>query len=242
MKPILLALLATLVLTAPASAAVRHAAPTGAGTECTSAQPCSLKTALTGAVKHDEVVLAAGEFAGGAQSFSIAVDIALRGAPGGGTRITFANGGDLSLYGPATQVRDLRVAGESNDLDGLFGLVNGGVAERVEVRATGTNATACFARSAVFTSVLCAASGQGARAFSAWENNGITKKAATTLRNSTFVARGTGSRGLDVTSVDGTVTTLQLHNTIALAMGTYLGLATDSMGGSAFALMTAHSN
>ena len=58
-----LALVAAGAVTSSASAATqRHAAPTGSGTACTSAAPCSLTEAVEAADDYDEVVVAPGDY------------------------------------------------------------------------------------------------------------------------------------------------------------------------------------
>src|SRR5262249_39393573 len=45
-----------------AAGAQRYASPTGSGTACTSASPCSISQAITGAAIGDEVTLASGDY------------------------------------------------------------------------------------------------------------------------------------------------------------------------------------
>src|SRR5215213_2261225 len=135
MKSTLLPLLAVLVWAAPASATVRHAATDGGGAGCTAVAPCSLNVALANLAKGDELVLGPGEYIR-AKGISIPVDVRIHGAPGGTTVIGFAPDASLGLYGPKTEVRDLRVIGHMTGIDGVFSLVNGGTAERVDVRVT----------------------------------------------------------------------------------------------------------
>lgn len=63
MPKVLGTLVVSLVLAAPAGAAVRYAGASGAGTGCSNFAPCSLKTAVEGAADNDEIIVKSGSYA-----------------------------------------------------------------------------------------------------------------------------------------------------------------------------------
>ena len=104
---------AVLVLTAPSAlAAVRYAAPTGAGASPCNPTPCSLAVAVNGANDGDQVVVAPGAYAV-KTGIKVTKAIDVGGQPGAAAPSVEDTG--LAVENPGAVLHDLRlgVAGET---------------------------------------------------------------------------------------------------------------------------------
>ncbi len=163
----------------PAAAADRYATPTGTGTGCTQEAPCSLPTAISGAVAGDEVFVVAdrGDYRLGS---GIRASVPVHGF-GGRARLVFSSGGLRMAAGSAA---DLYV--ESSSDDTAFALdSSAATATRIVARSASTG-HACFLLNATLTNSICWAGSAG--------DYGIELDGSNVLRN--------------VTAVGGTVTAI----------------------------------
>lgn len=204
-------------LAAPAqAAAVRYAAPTGSGTVCSNAAPCSLVTAVNNAASGDEVVVSYGTYDVGTTGLSnTQTNVNVHGAGTGASRpvINTSAAVGLELKGDGAKVADLTI----NHTGNLFGLnvfANGITVQRVEVHSTAPVACGLgyvgLARDSV-----CFTSGAGGVAVEDAWNSGT---GTLTLRNVTAVAVGAGSYGVRAAST-GSNTNLDVNARNVIAYG-----------------------
>lgn len=209
-----LTLALALMSAAPALAVERHASPTGSGSACTSAAPCTFAQAVSGAVAGDEVVVASGTHTVGASVIVNAMNLTVRG-PAAGPRPLLqwstASAG-LGLNVPAS-IRDLTFRGATTGITGLVRSSGGGsagtVLDRVVIDQTGTGYGMVTANWTVQNSAIRSA-GHGAIA-------------SGTMTGTTILAPGTDQWALRASSGFGdVVTSLVVRNSI-LRGGSGLG-------------------
>jgi hypothetical protein len=197
----------------PASAAIRYAAPGGTGADpCANpARPCSVYTAAAesaprSTIKAGDVVELApgtyhaeeeGEF-GYIPPVSLPEGVTVRGEPGRARPvIVVAKEGDSysSFYVPiGSEVADVEIRNR-HETNGSAIEISGGTVDRVVARSIGDNAIACRFDSGTLRNSACINS-EGGSAIGV--NNLATKGALTgTIRNSTLIATGPGSVGMD---------------------------------------------
>src|SRR5215212_1069276 len=194
-----LALAATLVVTAQASAATRWASPTGSGAEpCNSRFPCTLKNAVANAPNDgDEVVLRTGEYAIG-ETLTADKKLNIHGEPGkprprllptqsfsGQTLYLYGSGpGEFRLSRLEIQSKSaaLHVIGGPSFLQGLVLLGNGPGAAAALVEYDGVS---------VLRDTIARANGQGSVGVLAY-------RGPVHLRNVTAIATGSSAVGLKV--------------------------------------------
>lgn len=162
---------------AVASAAQRFAGAAGAGTACTSANPCSLAQAVSGAASGDEVLVAPGAYAAGTMTIPQGVDV--HGPVGGPAPVvTAAPSAAITVQG---RLADLAVRASTQ-----FAVKLSGLGERLDVRASGANTAMTLDRGAILRdSVVVTAGGNGAIAW--YSYNGRFD-----LRNVTAINTGVG--------------------------------------------------
>lgn len=129
LRVLLVALAAVAALpAASASASQRFAAPSGAGSVCSSAAPCALTTAFAGAVPGDEIVVGAGTYAPGV-ALDVPSGLDVHGAPGAADSTVI----DVTSLDVEGRVADLTLRSSSGPVLGLSGL-----GERLKILASGT--------------------------------------------------------------------------------------------------------
>jgi hypothetical protein len=207
-------------LAAPAHAAgQRYASPTGSGTACTSAAPCSIVTAINQASSGTEVILFPGTYNTGATTLSNGqTDIDVHGVVGR-PRPLINSSADygLMLTGSGAQLTDVAI----NHRGAVYGLnvfATGVVIDRVQVHSTG--AIACTAGiSGIARDLSCIDSAAGGIALDdSWGNNGRSRLTLT-LRNVTALATGVGSYGIRA-DASGSNTNLAVSGRNVIASGT----------------------
>ena len=185
-------LLAALALAPAAHAAQRYAAPTGSGTECAPAAPCSLKEAVSKAKTNDEVIVGGGTYA---PTEGIVNEIAASNL--------YVHG---DFGGPPPRV---------NSTAGAYAIAltgSGSRLEYLEVSNTGPAASSVLCGEGVTVErVRASSSGEGSM--------GIFGNGPCKVRDSIALATGTNSVGLTVASIIGGKT-LQVRNVTAIATGT----------------------
>jgi hypothetical protein len=200
-RPLLaaLALVASLAVTAQASATTRWASPVGSGAEpCNSHYPCTLKNAIENAPNDgDEVVLRTGDYTIG-QTLMVDKKLNIHGEPGtprprllptqafsGQTVYLYGNGpGEFRLSRLEIQSKSaaLHVIGGPSFLQGLVLLGNGPSAAAALFEYDGVS---------VLRDTIARANGQGAVAVFGY-------KGPVHLRNVTAIATGTNATALQV--------------------------------------------
>jgi Ca2+-binding RTX toxin-like protein len=180
---------ALLVTVSSAAAAQRFAAPTGSGAGCTSAAPCSIETAFSGAIDGDEIILSTGEYGPVSSILSLPSNGSAHGVQGQpAPRIHFASGNYLLLT-PASRASYLQVDGvtpaplQVDQPDA--------VADQVLSQASGNGACIVFGR---LIDSVCWTSAPGYPAFEAVANGNFSP----TLRNVTLEATGADGTGLSI--------------------------------------------
>lgn len=118
-----------LLAAAPASGAVRYAAPGAMGGSPCNPAPCGLVTAVTGANNGDQVVLAAGAYKL-ATTLAITKPIDVGGALGASTVVEFSGNNGIEVSHPGALLHDLRPVLSEPALANTVTL-NAGTVERV---------------------------------------------------------------------------------------------------------------
>lgn len=227
--------IATLALgTAAADAAQRYSTPSGAGSSCTSASPCSIVTAVNSSSAGDEVVVGPGTYTIATQLTSSAGNVTIHGAGGVPPLIRSSALNGLVLTGAGSAVRDLRIDG-TEAFNGLAVLGNSR-AERVDVRTSAL--AACGAGlGALIRDSLCLSTGANAAAVSLVSAG--TDLA--TLRNVTAVATDPTGAALLVDSPNNTTNTVDARNVIAQGTPTDIRTRTTATASTAVVAL-AYSN
>ena len=237
-------LLAAVMLALPASAqaGVRHASPTGTGSECSEFNPCLLETAVGGALAGDEIVVAPGTHALSA-ALTPTVPLTIHGTVGLPRPHIVAPTGSPALDSGATlSISDLTL--ESVDASSALTLAgDNSSAERVEAVATSSGGSAAIAMRpgngvVVRDSLLRASSPTDAEALFYQ----ATAPGSVTLRNVTAVASAPHSIGLDIFATAAAPTaSIEAVNVIADA-GIDLSASADPASTSAINLFNSNFN
>jgi hypothetical protein len=227
------------VLWAPASgaAATLYASPSGAGSACTSAGPCSLPTAVSSANGGDTVIVQSGTY-GFTSVISSTKGIAVTGTSPRPV-IEFSYNGQLQLSGAGATLRDVEVDGSAFGGDAFA--VTGGTVERVIGRSGGVmGAAGCgmYGDGSVIRDSLCVSSagpGLGLSAVGGADRETARNVTAIGASEGVFVGAGFFGSG---ESVNATIV-----NTIARATGSGgIDIAAVGTGGGMAAASVSHSN
>ncbi|MDQ1632912.1 MAG: hypothetical protein QOC80_2884, partial [Frankiaceae bacterium] len=131
---------------APANAAVRYATPTGAGTDCSAAAPCSLTTAIGSAPASSEIVVAPGSYGSTASPLAplrtaFVAGVSVHGVEGQDPPVIYATGPALQMRGASPTVANLHIEQVSTAAgqNGLEAQGAGTVVDRVYVHTVGIN-------------------------------------------------------------------------------------------------------
>jgi len=225
---LLVAVLVTASIVAPASAATRHAAPGGSGTECSPAAPCEVSQALAGANAGDEVVAHPGDYMASG-SVSVGQGVTLHGVAGEPRpRLLLSGGPSVILYQGAT-LRYVEVVQPANN-NAIYSLA--GNVDQAVVRATDVTFCGTTLQGGSIRNSIVVASGGG----TAICTTGSTQPLAVSYRNVTAIATGNGAAAIEARAAGpGGGANLDLVNVIARGgpNGAGLDLTTDSQGGPA---------
>lgn len=231
-----------LLAAAPASAAIRHAAPNGVGVACSSASPCSFGTATgPGVGAGDEVVLAAGDYpALTVQTTLPSFGVQIHGASRQNRAVLHLNGSGQVRVTGTSRLSDVDIASVSSNP--ALKLDSGGTGERLRIDATGGGSASGALEiydGTLGNSVLRATSAN-AKAAQTRPNGSVV---TATLRNVTIVATGTGAVGYSLAAIANVgSTTANLTNVIVRSTDG-VGITTSTGGGTAVAHVTLdHSN
>lgn len=141
-----------LVFVGSAGAAVRYAAPSGAGASPCNPTACSLKVAIEGAQNGDEVVVGPGVYA---QSTPISVSKAITvGGTGEVTPFVGLEGVELEVDNPGASVHDLRLTLTKVTMTRPFVLIAGS-AERVIADGAGLGGGGCLVENGMLRDSVC---------------------------------------------------------------------------------------
>ena len=234
--PTLLAALAAVAAIAPNAFAanVRYAGPTGTGTDCTPASPCSIRKAVEGAGAGDEVVVNPGDYslAWGLVSEQITIH-GVAGQPR--PRLMFDEGG-MNLYGSTLRYVEVESAWGS-----ALSARPGSVVDQVVAKGGEPYLTTATVRGSTIRNSVVVASGMKGRAIATHATDNAT---ISTLRNVTALAIGTDGVAIEARAAGATGSvTIHAVNTIARGGpgGAGLKAITDSSGAQA-AIAPMHSN
>jgi hypothetical protein len=167
--------MAAVLVAAPAAnaASARYASPTGSGTTCSQAAPCSVKQAIEGASTSDDIFVPGnlGDYSIGSEIKPVASGIHVHGTNGRPRLIDSASGA-LELQGSST-ADDLYLEGPGT----VLGLHAGDSANNVIVKAT--TGHACYLDGATLTNSVCWAGTSGDLA--------VETDGSNTFRNDTLI-------------------------------------------------------
>lgn len=210
----ILAVALSLLFACAATAAIRYAAPGGTGVDpCVNpARPCSIFTAADweaprSTLKADDVVELApgtyhaeieGEF-GYIATVTLPEGVTVRGEPGKARPVIILRDnetGSGAFRVPAeSEVADVEIRNRSHHGSAID--IAGGTMERVIARSRVGNTFACELDSGTIRSSACLNSGGGSAIGVATFHVGRTDRIESVIRNSTLVATGPGSVGMD---------------------------------------------
>lgn len=189
-----------------AEAAQRYAAPGGSGTACTQATPCSLQTAVESSPGTDEVIVAPGTYAEGAdplQIYDFNEDVH---GPAAGPKpviTSTASTAGVDMQGTGARLSDVRIE-YSGGYAALF-VLNGGTASRVEAISTTTGCD--VSGGSLIRDSLCYTTG--------YAGAGMNPSGSSTaaLRNVTAIG---GTAGVFAGATGGSTLTMDMRNVIAI--------------------------
>jgi hypothetical protein len=208
--PIALAVAALAAVPATGQAATRYATPSGFGKQCTTALPCPVAEAITGAAQHDEVVVAPGDYTV-SDSLNAPNNLDIHGAVGQARpRLMFTHPTHYGLYlGAGTRLRHVEVDGHHNTLS-----VHSAEADQVIVRGDGDlSSVVAEIQGSTLRNSLVVGTGQQEVAVGNSTNGGIN---SSVLRNVTAIAPANYGVAIQAHGDNnGGVATIQAHNTIA---------------------------
>ena len=198
---VVVGVLALVACPATAGAAVRVADPLGSFTQCTEVAPCSIATAINGAVAGDEVILNPGEYGTVAAPLTTALtsfadNVTIHGRDGASRpQIVSSDTFALRVGGTGTVVRDVAVRSTYTGNGRAFELIGGASAERVEIRAQGDISVACeLLNTAALRDAVCLDTGPNSTALDV--SGTLDGPNNVTARNVTAVV--TGAPGTDL--------------------------------------------
>lgn len=247
-------LVAALLTTAgPASAATRHASPTGTGTACSQPAPCSIVTAVNFAVGGDEVIVAPGDYGTDANPLTDTItssepNVNVHGVVGQPRpRITSSASYALTIQGTDARVSHLAIKGVKSDGGQItFGLTgaptSGTIADDIEAWST-TGSTACLiaGTNKTFRNTVCRDT--SASGFALWALTGLVGDTVNgELRNVTLwsdqgiAVAASGSSGNPARNA-----ALTLYNSIARSGGS-TAVYVDEPSGSTASIRAFNSN
>jgi hypothetical protein len=214
------AVLVALLMAASAHGAVRYADPASTTTTgaCSAFAPCTVRSAIQGAVAGDEVVLRPGSYGSDGARMTLPITgtaprLDIHGVAGQPRpRLYFSvSRGALTLFGPAT-VRDLEVdnaSGVGLNVESV-GAGPESLIERVVVSAAGVHASACALESGVIRDSVCLSGGAGGDAVYL----GPARDARVAVRNVTALATGASGAGINATAGLGKTLDVVVRNSI----------------------------
>jgi hypothetical protein len=157
-----LGVLAAAASTAPAAsaAAQRYAGPTGSVGDCSSASPCDIKQAVTGAAAGDEVIVSPGDYPL-TTTLGTQAPITIHGVAGQPRpRLLFSGPGQQGLQVTSgSTLRYVEVDQERDDATALFAVESS--VEQVIAKAAGAQATAEISNSTISNSIVVASGTNG---------------------------------------------------------------------------------
>jgi hypothetical protein len=223
-----------------ASAATpRYASPTGSGTACSSASPCSIRQAVEGAAPGDEVIVNPGDYPLTATLEKLG-QITIHGVAGKPRpRLLFSGAGQngLKLYFDSLlRYVEIDQADANGTALGVFGAKVDQVIAKAPGLAVNSRETSTIRNS------IAVASGTNARALlTSADGGGDTN--TVTLRNVTAIATGSGGVPIEATASTTGTATIHLVNVIAYAGPGAISLTARTDDSGAQATITAtHTN
>jgi len=225
-------ILAAATITPTASAAAqRYASPTGTGTDCTAAKPCSIINAVENASTGDEVIVKPGDYPLTETLFPPA-QTTIHGVAGQPRpRLLFGPQGQREVYlqhGATLRYVEVHQAAAMRALYASASTVD-------QVIATGTEPgwqTAEIDGGTISNSIVVA-SGTNARAIQT-SAYGFSSNSSSAYRNVTAIATGSGGVAIEAEASTTATATAQLVNVIARSpSGLSLLASTDSSGAQA---------
>src|SRR5215208_2291211 len=237
----LLALLGTVLaaatITASASAATqRYASPSGAGTACTSASPCSITQAVSGAGSGDEVIVTPGDYPLTA-TLSNPAKITIHGVAGQPRPRLLFSGGWLELHSATLRYVEVDQALAEKALFADYG----SMVEQVIAKTSAPDDVTANIESSTIRDSLVVASGSNGIAIKT-EAYGASN--TSTYRNVTAIARASGGVAIEALA-RGAAGNVTIHATNVIALpgtgGAGLKARTDNSGAHATITYT-HTN
>ena len=219
-----------------ASAAQRYAGPSGAGTDCSAIEPCTITQAITGAAAGDEVIVNPGDYTLNNALYP-PYQTTIHGVAGQPRpRLLFnSNSDDLYIqHGTTVRYVEVHQAGSGIALEAS----SSSVVDQVVLTSAGPGfATAVIDNSTISNSVVVA-SGTDGRAI---KTSAYAVNSNGTYRNVTAIATGSGGVAIHAEAALKGKATVNAINVIARGAGWGLKAQTDSSGAETTINVT-HSN
>jgi hypothetical protein len=222
--------LAGATLAQPASAVTqRYASPAGSGTDCSSADPCSIREAVEDAVTGDEVIVNPGDYPL-TTTLQVPAPITIHGVAGEPRpRLMFSGGPEGLRLTHSSTLRYVEVDQADPGKTALFA-GSSSVVDQVIAKASGPGVTAHIQSSTIRNSIVLA-SGSNAVAIQTSTTGGTS---TSTYRNVTAIANGSGGIAIKVSAgFAAGKATVNLLNVIARGAHAGLEARTDSSGAQA---------
>jgi hypothetical protein len=223
--------LAAATLAGPASAVTqRYASPSGSGTDCSSANPCSIRQAIEGASDGEEVIVAPGDYPL-TTTLKDTAPITIHGVAGEPRPRLLFSGSPEGLR--VTHGSTLRYVEVDQADPGKTALFAGGssVVDQVIAKASGSGGVTAHIQSSTIRNSIVLASGSNAVAIQTSVSGVII---TSTYRNVTAIANGSGGIAIQVMAGFAVgKATVNLVNVIASGAPHGLVARTDSSGAQA---------
>ncbi|HEX3824109.1 MAG TPA: choice-of-anchor Q domain-containing protein [Mycobacteriales bacterium] len=234
-----------------ATTTVRYASPAGTGTDCTSAEPCSLVTAVNDGPSEApiEVRIRPGTYGSAAHPLTtgltpIGMPETVHGTVNTSPPTIYIGGTSNGLDASADQTIENLSLVYSGSAVGFATESSGMTISRVSVIATTDNGIACeLLPSAELTDSLCDASGKdGVGIFTFLPPLASGETATATLVGDTAVAQGSGGIGIYATTAANDLLDVDATNLIAMGAADGVFLDNGNSGLSGAAMTASHSD
>lgn len=186
----ILGALAAAASTAPGASAAtqRYASPTGSGTACSSAGPCSITQAITGAINGDEVIVAPGDYPVTGTLSATGVTIhGVAGEPRPRLLFSGVNGADLDLN--STTLRYVEVDQTPGQYGDALAVHNSFVDQVIARGSALPDSETVWSRNTTIRNSIIVAPGPSGTAILTYQNGGFVSG---TYRNVTAIASESG--------------------------------------------------
>jgi len=232
--------------TSGALAANRYASPTGSGTSCNQATPCSIVTAISAASASDDVTIEPGTYGSHATPLSTpltdSADITIHGQAGQSRPVIYTNANPGIGISHGSALSDVDVEDNNSSIRGsaIEVVSQPATIDHVIAHALGPNIeVGCTVIGSLVDSV-CWSSGPNGYGVRVVDSGPFSQSA--TLRNDTLVATNTGGFGAVANSGGGWTVQMTLINSLAHGAGADVFVSSDPNPQTTVSVTADHAN